>query len=456
MRHPSGPRGVRAYGFLGDGSLAGTVEFLERTAREYGPVSSFRILHKRIYLVDDPELIQEILVTRQHEFVRDSGATLLRELVGDGLLTREEPLHRERRRVLQPAFHKEQIASYASIMVSESARMADEWTDQKPIDIRQQMRRLTLSVVGASLFGTEFREEASRIAGILDRVVRKSTHLAPAFALIEPAALLYRRLLPSGRSLFFEKERRQLEELIEPILSRRRGGTGKDILSLLINSDDPMNPGLTDRDIKNEVITFVLAGHETTATALTWTWMLLAEHPDIAENMFTELDRVLGDRLPSMADVPALAYTGNIFKEALRLYPPALLFARRPKSRLTVGGYEIQRGESIFLSPFITQRNPKFFDSPETFRPERWYASEPKRLAYFPFGAGAKMCIGEPFSKLEGLLALAVIGKRWKVQRDGMPPVAIRGGTLPANDHPVLMRAVARVPATQSLRLNAV
>ena len=165
--HPPGPSGLRSLGFFGNGSLGGTVEFLQAIAREYGPFSSFPILHKRIYLLDDPDFIQEILVTRQHEFARDSGATLLRELVGDGLLTREEPLHRERRRTLQPAFHKEQIASYASIMTSAATRMASQWTAGALIDVRQEMRKLTLSIVGATLFGTEFRDEAAAIAGVL-------------------------------------------------------------------------------------------------------------------------------------------------------------------------------------------------------------------------------------------------------------------------------------------------
>jgi cytochrome P450 len=450
MTHPPGPRGLQALGFLGNGSMGGTVEFLERTAREYGSFSSFRILHKRIYLLDDAPLIGEILVARQHEFMRDSGATLLRELVGDGLLTREEPQHRERRRVLQPAFHKEQIASYASVMVSEADRIADEWKDTSTIDIRQQMRRLTLSIVGATLFGAEFRDEATQIANILDRVIRKSARIAPAFALLEPAALFYRRLFPSSRSVLFHRERQELEEVIAPILARRRDGNERDILSLLMSSPAEMNAGLSDTDLKNEAITFVLAGHETTSTALTWTWKLLAEHPAVAEKFYAEVDAVLGNRLPRLEDLPALTYTANVFKEAMRLYPPALLFARRPKNRLMFGGYQIERGESIFLSPFITQRNPRYFDAPEAFQPDRWNRPEPARFAYFPFGAGAKVCIGEPFARLEGVLALAVIGRKWQLLRDGQPPLEIRGGALPSAAQPVMMRTAARSRETVS------
>jgi cytochrome P450 len=447
---------LQALGFLGNGSLGGTVEFVQRVSHEYGSFSSWRILHKRIYFVDDPDLIQEILVTRQHEFVRDSGATLLRELVGDGLLTREEPLHRERRRILQPAFHKEQIAAYASTMAAESAKIAGQWSEDKSIDVRREMRRLTLSIVAATLFGTEFHDEAARMATILDRVARRSTRIAPIFSLVEPAALLYRRVFPRGRSLLFERERTELEQLIAPILAKRRAGQGRDILALLMNSKDGVNSHLSDEDVKNEVITFVLAGHETTATALTWTWLLLSEHPESAERMHAELDQVLGTRLPTLADVPALDYTAKVFKESMRLYPPALLFARRPKERLDLGGYTIQAGESIFLSPFVTQRNPRYFPEPDAFRPERWSATEPKRFAYFPFGGGAKMCIGEPFARLEGVLALAILAQRWHLHRQGMPPLNIRGGALPRSNTSVFMQPVARTALREHLSEKAV
>lgn len=470
MAHPPGPRGFKGLGFLGDGSLGGTVEFLRRTALEYGPFSSFRLFHKRIYLVDDPDLIQEILVTRQHEFVRDTGATLLRELVGDGLLTREEPLHRERRRVLQPAFHKEQIASYASVMVNESARIADEWESESVIDVRAQMRKLTLSIVGATLFGAEFRNAAAGIAAVLDRVVRKSARIAPAFALFEPAALLYRRLFPRGRSILFQKERIELEHLIEPILASRRLNGSRDILSLLINAetmnsetaqsgiaepDTKRAPRLSDQDLKNEAITFVLAGHETTSTALTWTWKLLSDHPEAAHKLQKEVDAVLGHRLPQLSDVPALDYTAKVFKEALRLYPPAILFARRPRNSLTLGSYRIEKGESIFLSPFITQRNPTFFLQPDAFQPERWHAGDSKRFAYFPFGGGAKMCIGEPFARLEGVLALAVIAQKWRLHRDGLPTLQVRGGTFTSAAEPLMMQVAARSAEPFSLTMKA-
>lgn len=423
------------------------MSFFEKTARRYGSFSSFKVLHKRIYLVDDAELVQQLLVTRQHEFARDTGATLVRELVGDGLLTREEPLHRERRRVIQPAFHRDQISSYAQTMAAECERMALEWESRVSFDVRTEMRRLTLSIVGATLFGVEFRDSASGIADVLERVARKSSWLAPGVSLFEPAVLAYRRVFPRGRSLFFARERRELAQIVAPILRNRRGTDRRDVLALILNQRNAGDTPLTDEDVQNEVVTFVLAGHETTATALTWSWYLLATHPQVARRMQDELDRVLGGRTPSLDDLPRLTYTGNVFKEALRLYPPALIFGRRPKADLDFGGYRIGRGESIFLSPYITQRNPAYFEDPDAFRPERWDNLQIPKFAWFPFGGGAKMCIGEPFARLEGLLALATLAQKWTLIRESDAPVGIGSGPVLNPDQQIIMRPQLRAHA---------
>lgn len=443
MKYPAGPRGREVLGFFGTGGTAGTLAFLERTARRYGPISSFRILHKRLYLVDDAELIKDILVTRQHSFERDSGAHLLRELIGDGLLTREEPLHRERRRMLQPAFHHEQIASYAQIMVNEASCLSNDWTDGAIVDIRKEMRRLTLEIVGATMFGVDFRESADAVASVLQGVARRSRWLAPLFTLIEPMVVAYRRTFPSGPSLFFRHERAELERVIAPIIRKRSGARGKDMLTLLLNQRDETG-SLSEEDTKSEIVTFVLAGHETTATALTWTWYLLASHPDVEGRLRRELISVLGDRKPALEDIPRLPYTGMVFQEALRLYPPALAFARRTKISLDLAGYQIAKGASIFLSPFITQRNEKYFKCPDKFEPERWAVEAPPKFAYFPFGGGAKMCIGEPFAKLEGLLALAALARNWRLENVGTTTAEIGGGFLLNPDRPLLMRLTRR------------
>lgn len=453
MHIPPGPRGREVLGFFGAGSVSGTLDFLAKTARQYGPISSFRLLHKRIYVVDDADLIKEILVNQQHKFERDSGAALLRELVGDALITREEPLHRERRRVLQPAFHRDQIACYADIMAAESERLSNQWKTGETIDVRAEMRRLTLAIVGTALFGTDFRNSAEQVARVLQRVAARSRWLAPGIALLEPLVSGYRRMFPNGRSLFFDSERRELERIIDPVIEGRRGSSTRDIVSLLLNVRSEGDQPLEERQIRNEIVTFVLAGHETTATALTWTWWLLAAHPAVALRLRQEVDAVLGDRVATLEDAARLTYTALVFQEAMRLYPPALAFARRAKAPIELAGYIVPRGCSVFVSPYITQRNPKYFHDADRFRPERWETDPPApKFAYFPFGGGAKMCIGEPFAKLEGVLALAILARRWELEAIGDDPIGIGAGMLLNPDRPIAMKLAAR--AASSFRLS--
>ncbi len=450
MKAPPGPRGLQAFGFLGGGNAARTLEFLENAARRFGPISSFRILTKRIYLVDAPDLIEEILVRRQHSFVRDTGAVLLRELIGDGLLTREEPEHRERRRILQPAFHRDQIASYADSMTREAERAAGEWRPGATIDLAAEMRQLTLAIVGECLFGADFRGSAKRVAAVLQHVVRRSQWLVPGFAFLEPLVLAYRRTFPRGPSLFFRSDRAELEEIITPIIERRRQSQARDVISLLMAQRDEAGGRLSDEDIRNEIVTFVLAGHETTATALTWTWYLLAQHPEVERKLHAEIDAAIGDRPAALEDVAQLRYTSAVFAEAMRLYPPALLFGRRPKETVTLGGYTIPRGATIFLSPYITQRNGQFFERPTVFEPERWESGSPPKFAYFPFGGGAKMCIGEPFARMEGVLALAALARHWRLTLSEDRAAGIGSGMILRPDRPILMRPEPRQPASST------
>jgi cytochrome P450 len=446
MDVPPGPRGLAVLGFFGGGSTAGLLRFLESTARRYGPISSFRILNRRLYLIDDADLIQEILVTRQHEFIRDNGAALLRELLGEAMITSEEPQHRERRRVVQPAFHRDQITGYADIMIRHAEQTAGQWRDRQMIDIGREMKRMTLSIVGATLFGADFQQCAGQIAAVLQRVIRKSSWLGPAFGFLEPFVVFYRRHLPKGPSLFFGSERAELERILAPVIEQRPANGAKDVLSLLMAQFDNSGAGLNMDRVRNEVITFVLAGHETTATALTWTWYLLAKHPRIEERMHSEIAANLNEGSPTLDDLPKLTYTSLVFREALRLYPPALAFGRRPIKPVTLGGYTIPRGASILLSPYITHRNQHYFDYPDSFEPERWEAISPPKFAYFPFGGGAKMCIGDSFARMEGVLALATIARRWSLASTTSDSAEVRPGITLNPARPILLRAKARVP----------
>ena len=387
MRLPPGPRGIEVLGFV-----RRTLPFLEQTARRFGPISYFRLLNQHIYLVDEPEFIQDILVSRQHLFRRDAGATLLRELVGDGLLTRDEPAHAERRRVLQPAFHRARVASYAEMMEAETIRAASSWQPGSTIDIAAEMKRLTLAVVGATLFGSDFRESAGRIAAVLEHVMQRSRRIAPALALLEPLAGRYRRRFPHGRSLFFASERAELERILAPVIGSNRRAQGNHVLCHLLAD-------LSDQDAANEIVTLVLAGHETTATALGWAWHLIAQHPEVESRLREDSGH---------------AYAEKVFTETLRLYPSAPVFGRRPIEPIELGGYEIPAGASILVSPYVMQRNERWFPRAASFEPERSDSISIPKFAYFPFGGGAKMCIGDGFARMEGALVLHTLSRQWR------------------------------------------
>ena len=417
MIKPPGPRGREVLGFFGVKYAPHTLGYLEQTARRYGPISYFKLIRQHTYLLNDADLIKEVLITQQHCFGRDFGATILRELVGDGLITREEPLHRERRRVLQPAFHREQIASYVDIIADESSRALDSWNGHASVNIGDEMRELTLSIIGSSLFGAEFRDSARAISDVIQRVIKRTRHIVAIATVLKPLIRNYRRKFPQTRSLFFPDERRELHRILQPLIARRQRSGTKDVLSLLLTQQDLADGSLSDEDVRNETVTFVLAGHETTATALTWACYLLSTHPAPQERLAEEAQSVLGDRAPTMEDVPRLSYASAVFNEALRLFPPVGVFGRRVLQSMSLGGYDIPQGATVLLSPYIIQRNSRYFENPHAFVPERWLNNAPPKFSFFPFGGGAKMCIGEPLARTEGVLILAEILRRFQLFR---------------------------------------
>ena len=418
-REIPGPRGTKALRFLGVGSPDGLLAFFAECARTYGPITSFRSLGSRVVLLDDAELIGEVLQHQQHRFTRDTGAVLLRELVGDGVLTTEDPVHLERRRMLQPAFHRARIAGYTTSMVEEAERFGDAWAMRETIDVGAEMTRLTLGVVGRSLFGTDVGDGAERVADVIAAIANRGGRLQSVVAALAPLMFALRNVLPSSARVVFAKERATLESVVDPIVARKRAQPGgQDLLATLLELRDDAGNGLTDVDIVNELITFVLAGHETTSSALTWCWYLLAKHPRAEARVHDELDAVLGGRAPALGDVANLRYTAQVFDEALRLYPPAAAFGRRPLVDVELGGYRVPRGASIFVSPFVTHRNARYFSDPAAFRPERWDGAAPPKFAFFPFGGGSKMCIGEPFARAEGVLVLATLARRFRLRVD--------------------------------------
>jgi len=388
--------------------------FLEKMARQYGDVVYLPLGRQRIYYLGHPDAVRDVLVTHQNKFKKSRMLERARVLLGDGLLTSEGPHHRRQRRLVQPAFHRDRLAGYGAVMVDRAAVVRDQWKSGQSFDVMQEMLRLTLAIVSKTLFSADVDSEADQIGAALTQVFDLFEVILMPFS-----ELLEKLPLPAVRR--FKRARKRLDETIYRLIAERRasGRDAGDLLSmLLLAQDEEGSGGMTDTQVRDEALTLFLAGHETTADALTWTWYLLSQNPRAEATFHAELDRVLGGRLPSFEDLPQLRYTEGVFAEALRLYPPAWAIGRRALEDYSVGDFVIPARSVILTSPYVVHRDPRWFSDPLAFRPERWPSDESARpkFAYFPFGGGARVCIGERFAWMEGTLLLAAIGQRWRLR----------------------------------------
>lgn len=389
---------------------------LERLAREHGDVAGMRFGPRRVTLLGDPELVREVLVTRHREFIKSYALQRARVLLGEGLLTSEEPLHLRQRRLAQPAFHRERIAAYAADMTTYAARMAEEWRHGEERDVAREMNRLTLAIAGKTLFGAEVEGEAEEIARALTDALGLYKRLT------NPLGPLLDRL-PTPGTLRMRRARARLDATVYRIIAeRRRGGEDRgDLLSMLLLAQDTEGDGggMSDLQLRDEALTIFLAGHETTANALAWTWHLLARSPEAEAALHAELDRALGGRLPVVDDLPALPWTRAVLAESMRVFPPAYVVGRQPLHDTEIGGYRVERGSIVLMSPWVIQRDPRWWPDPLRFDPARWtpqMEAELPKFAYFPFGGGPRKCIGEGFAWTEGILLLATLAQRWRVR----------------------------------------
>ncbi len=413
--HPPGPRSL----------LPGAVLFelrrdpigtFTRLARTYGDVVYFRAGGGGVYLVSRPEWIRDILVTRNDAFVKGEGLRNAKVLLGEGLLTSEGEFHKRQRRLIQPAFHNQRIAEYAKAMVDYSSRTSERWHDGARVDMHREMMHLTLAIVAKVLFGADVEREADEIGAALTTSLEYLNHL------MSPTAFITDRLpLPGHRS--FREAREVLDATIHRLIAERRSGKTHpdDLLTMLLDARDIGGKGdrMSDTQVRDEAMTLFLAGHETTANALTWSWYLLGEHPDVEAKLHGELDAVLGGRAPSLEDVPRLPYTNAVLTESMRLYPPAWILTRESTQDYTIDGYVAPAGSTFLVSQWVVHRDSRYFDRPEVFDPDRWtpsFRAKLPRFAYFPFGGGPRVCIGEPFAWMEGTLALAVLAQAWSAR----------------------------------------
>lgn len=410
--------------------------FLVESAQKYGDIVFFKVGNERIYLFNHPDLIRDVLVTNQKNFIKSRALVRAKKVLGEGLLTSEGEFHLRQRRLAQPAFHRDRISAYGKSMVEYADRTRSRWSDGRTVDVHDEMMKLTLAIVAKTLFSADVENEAAEIGEALTTTFKAfNIGILPFSELLEKLPLPYIKR--------FEAARARLDATVYRIIDERRA-TGEDkgdLLSMLLLAQDTEGDGggMTDTQVRDEAMTIFLAGHETTANALSWTWYLLSQHPEIEARFHREVD-ALGDRLPRPDDLPNLPYTRMILAESMRLYPPAWAVGRRALNDFEAGGYPIPARSMVLMSQYIMHRDPRFHPEPERFDPDRWLpevaATRPK-FSYFPFGGGTRICIGEQFAWMEGILVLATIAQKWKVRYLGSapPPVEPRitlrpGGSL--------------------------
>jgi cytochrome P450 len=412
-RTPPGPRGNLLLGNLLP-IMREPFEFATRCAREYGDVVRMRVGPMVVYSVVHPDLIEQVLRRDHRNFIKDKGTRMLAELLGQGLLTSEAEVWRRQRRLAQPAFQLDQIQKYGAVMVACAERMLAGWQDGQTRDVHADMTRLTMEIASQTLLGASMADQADRVSRAMN----------DAMAYFAGPALWFPGFswLPTPGNMRFRRARRQLDQVMYSTIARRRAepqANGDDLLSRLLAARDEDGSQMSDRQLRDELVTLFLAGHETTAQALSFTFYLLARHPAAAACLAAEIDEVLEGRLPASADVPRLRYADWVVKESMRLYPPAPNIGREALCDCEIGGYHIPRGAQIALVQWVVQRDPRWFDDPDSFRPERWDNDLARRLprgAYFPFGDGPRICIGNQFAMLEAILILATVVQRYGLE----------------------------------------
>ena len=418
--HPPGPRGNRLLGSLRP-FRDDPIGFLMRCARDYGDIAHFRIGSQELFFLNHPDSIKDVLVTHHRNFIKSRALRRAKRLLGEGLLTSEGEFHQRQRRLVQPAFHRRRIATYASVMSAYSARLGDRWRHGEKLDMAQAMMQLTLAIVGKTLFDADVEAEADEIGAALTATMQLFRGAPTPFT-----DLLDRiPVLPANRR--FRAARERLDATIYRLIEeRRRSGEDRgDFLSMLIREVDTgpegsgSGTGMTNEQLRDEALTIFLAGHETTANALTWTWYLLSQHPEVEKRLHAEVDAVLGERLPAIDDLPRLAYTEMVLHESMRLYPPAWILAREALKPYPVAGYVVPAGAIVLMSQYVMHHDPGFFPDPFRFDPLRWTPearAERPRFSYFPLGGGPRQCIGESFAWMEGILGIATLARRWQMR----------------------------------------
>ena len=397
-----------------------------RVWREYGDVVCIRMGPLRFYMAFHPDAVKHVLQEHNQNYVKGALIARARVLIGNGLFSSEGTFWRRQRRLMQPAFHRQRIAGFVDTMVACTARALDRWEPHAGagtvFDVADEMNRLTVTIVGQTLFGRDLSNEAGPAGAALARVLELTAERVMNY-------LVWPMWVPTARNRALRQSRAVLDRLVLQVIEERRRGqtAGEDLLGMLMEArDEDTGAGMTNQQLRDEVITFFLAGHETTAVATSWAWYLLDRHPEVAERLRAEVAQVLGDRPPTLDDLPALGYARLVVQEAMRLYPPLWGLSRETLGPDRIGGWEVPAHRIVSLSPYVTHRHPDFWDDPERFDPERFTperVAARHRFAYLPFGGGPRLCIGNEFALTEAQIILAMTVQRFRLRRASDEPI---------------------------------
>ena len=408
-----GPKGQWLKGNL-PAFIEGRLGFLEENFARYGDVFQIRLGPKRILVLNHPDLVEEVLVTKNKSFIKHFALRNTKSTLGNGLLTSEGDFWRRQRKLAQPAFHREKIAAQATMMVDYTERMLSGWRDGQSRDAQADMMQLTLEIVAKALFNADVQDESAEVSVAMEALMASFTARTTKIVKMP-------EWVPTPGNLRSRKIIKRLDAIVYRMISERRksGEERDDFLSMLLHAQDEDGAGMSDKQLRDECMTLFMAGHETTANTLAWIFYLLAEHPEVEAKLHHELDTVLGDRAPTMEDLPRLTYTDQVVTETLRLYSTVWLLGREAIEPVTIGGYDVPAGWTLYMSQWIIHRDPRWFGDPTRYRPERWADGLAKRIpryAYFPFGGGPRICIGNTFSLMETALLLATIAKNFRLK----------------------------------------
>lgn len=441
---PPGPRGSLVRGTWIRGSFpdfaSGPLDFLLGVARTYGDLASFRYGPKWRFLINHPDLIEQVLVTDAKHYIKSFGARVFKPILGNGLITSEGEFWLRQRRLSQPAFLKNRVPSYAPVMAGLTEQLLRSWADGQAIDVHSEFSELTSAIALKTLFGLDNPGDRKAFTDALREAMRL---LSKRFLTIFKFPLW----VPTPENRRTRRAVAQLDQVLAGFIAagRSRKDHGDDLLSRLLAATDGDGSSMTDQQLRDETMTLYLAGHETTALVLTWSWYLLATHPEAEAKLVAEWQSVLSGRPPAANDLPRLAYTDAVIHEAMRIYPPVYLIGREATQELELGGYRVKKGDTVIMSQWVSHRDPRYFPDPETFRPERWLDGLARRLpkyAYYPFGGGPRVCIGNTFALMEAAIVLATVGQKYRftVERDSPPELDPQITLLPKSGMPTVLR----------------